>query len=128
MWGVEAAMTSKDDEWGPIVDLTEAGHTYHCASRMQWGDGECTCPGDGTGSPYHTMHPPPEGWKLPDGATAESLKVAHRLKRIKRQRGLTMGDIADVCGVTVVVVSRVLHGLPCSEGREILKTMEDSDA
>ena len=26
-----------------ILDLTEAGHTEHCAKRQIWGDGECEC-------------------------------------------------------------------------------------
>ena len=26
-----------------ISDLREQGHTHHCACRMVWGDGICTC-------------------------------------------------------------------------------------
>ena len=45
-----------------VRDLCKKGHAYHCAAGMVWGDGECTCPGDGTGSEHHTMNPPPGGW------------------------------------------------------------------
>lgn len=47
-----------EQDWARITELVESGHTEHCAKRQVWGDGECECPGDGTGSPYHTMtHP-----------------------------------------------------------------------
>ena len=26
-----------------IESLVKCGHTYHCACRMTWGDGECEC-------------------------------------------------------------------------------------
>lgn len=57
-----------DREWSERIGALEAaGHTTHCACRMIWGDGECTCPGDGTGSEYHTMNPPPGGWRSYSG-------------------------------------------------------------
>lgn len=31
------------DDWREVARLMDAGHTYHCACRMVWGDGECEC-------------------------------------------------------------------------------------
>jgi len=54
-----------DEEHQTVSDALDVtitkGHTDHCAARIIWGDGECSCPGDGTGSPYHTMNPAPKG-------------------------------------------------------------------
>ena len=39
----------KDDElqWAldkrAIKELEQQGHTFHCAARQVWGDGECEC-------------------------------------------------------------------------------------
>ena len=30
-----------------ITEAVRSGHTYHCACRMVWGDGECECGKDG---------------------------------------------------------------------------------
>lgn len=35
--------TTSQEELQRIADLEEAGHTYHCACRMVYGDGECEC-------------------------------------------------------------------------------------
>jgi len=30
-----------------VEDIEKSGHTYHCACRQVWGDGECDCMGEG---------------------------------------------------------------------------------
>ena len=37
-WEVE-----KRDDFQKIADLIEQGHGRHCACRIVWGDGECSC-------------------------------------------------------------------------------------
>lgn len=92
-----------------IDQLQESGHTYHCAARQVWGDGECECPGDGTGSPYHSMNPPPGGWpmrepvKVPFGASVA-------LRKLRTHAGITMGDAARALGLTTTQFSALQVG------------------
>jgi len=43
--GIPGALAEED--WQDAREALEApmraGHTYHCAARIVWGDGECTC-------------------------------------------------------------------------------------
>lgn len=32
-----------DEAYRRLDELREGGHSYHCAARMIWGDGECEC-------------------------------------------------------------------------------------
>lgn len=34
---------SEGDEVNSIMADVEYGHSYHCAGRLNWGDGECEC-------------------------------------------------------------------------------------
>lgn len=61
------------DEWDDIADLERQGHTYHCAARQVWGDGECECSGGGTDPGYHTMNPPLGGWSTRKAISAMSV-------------------------------------------------------
>ena len=40
-------------DWKKTKSLLNEGHTMHCACRIQYGDGECTCN-------------KPGGWELPE--------------------------------------------------------------
>jgi len=86
-----------------IDKLIKAGHTLHCAKRQVWGDGECECPGDGTGTPYHTMNPPPGGWKTPAVKVPFGPWVA--LRKLMRAKRITTADAAEALGLTVPQMS-----------------------
>jgi len=36
-------MSREEDEVDRIMRFEKAGHTFHCACRLVWGDGECEC-------------------------------------------------------------------------------------
>ena len=97
------------DELEQIQRLAESGHTEHCASRQVWGDGACECPGDGTGSPHHTMNPPPGGWP-----EREPVKVpfdaSEALRKLRTHAGITMGDAARALGLTTPQFSALQTG------------------
>lgn len=38
----QPCVNCKDDK-RQIIAMMEEGHTYHCACRSVWGDGECEC-------------------------------------------------------------------------------------
>ena len=44
MNGCQPCANCKEDK-KRIVALLDEGHTYHCACRIIWGDGECECRG-----------------------------------------------------------------------------------
>lgn len=41
----QPCMSCKEDK-KRIVRYMDQGHTYHCACRQTWGDGECECQTD----------------------------------------------------------------------------------
>jgi hypothetical protein len=87
-----------------IANLVEQGHSEHCAARLVHGDGFCVCPADGTGSPYHTMNPPPGGWKfLP---VEVPLTQGQALRKLRLAYGnLSLGEAAQFLGISVVQYS-----------------------
>lgn len=88
-----------------IDQLRAAGHSEHCAKRLVWGDGSCECPGNGTGSPHHTMNPPPGGWKFPPVEVPLSPGEALRQLRRGLGEGVSLGDAARLLGISVVQYS-----------------------
>lgn len=40
-------MEGLKDDFGEIRKKMADGHTYHCACRLVWGDGECECEFEG---------------------------------------------------------------------------------
>ena len=100
----------QDKADGTSIEVHQsAGHTEHCARRIVWGDGECTCPGDGTGSPHHTMNPPPGGWPEIPMAT-DGVFAGKQFRLLRKHAGLTMGECGRALGLTSAQVSRIERG------------------
>lgn len=99
---------SDEQDSDRIEALEKSGHTYHCAAGQVWGCGECTCPGDGTGSPYHTMCPPPGGWKTPQ--VPVPFGPSEALRRLCKHQRITMGEAAETLGLTVAQFSGLRSG------------------
>ncbi len=39
-------LKESEEENKLVQEIKESGHTYHCACRQVWGDGECECKGE----------------------------------------------------------------------------------
>jgi hypothetical protein len=111
-----------EEDEAEIKKLTATGHTEHCAKRQVWGDGACECPADGTGSPYHTMNPPPGGWESleiepkPDGVTRwiprgeRKHELGDRLRAFRSQNGIGLRAAATATNLGLVTYSDIERG------------------
>ena len=74
-----------------IKTLVKCGHTYHCACRITWGDGECEC--------GHT-------------ARAEVVKLKKQLKELYGAANACSNDFRDVgfvLDVTIEILEDILN-------------------
>jgi len=103
-------MTDPENETRKEVDaLCAAGHTRHCASGIVWGGRACGCPGDGTGSPHHTMNPPPGGW--PKRKPVEVPFPAGRaLRKLRRELKVSARRAADMLEISIIEYSALEAG------------------
>lgn len=91
-----------------IATLKAGGCTDHCASGQVYGGQECTCPGDGTGSPYHIMNPPPGGWPRP--LRELPMDYGDALQKLRLAGGMGLLAAAEALGITPCALSAMENG------------------